>query len=60
LRDDRSHGCSAVEVAFLNRQYLQLAATMDHDVWAKRGAKRKSPQVGPPILTAAPDVPSPW
>ena len=24
---------------------------MDHDVWAKRGAKRKSRQVGPPVST---------
>jgi hypothetical protein len=58
LRDDRSHGCSAVEVALLNRQYLQLTATMDQDVWAKRGAKRKSRQVGPPVSTPSPDVPS--
>ena len=53
LRDDRSRGCSAVEVALLNRQYLQLAATMDHDVWAKRGAKRKSRQLGPPPSTVS-------
>ena len=46
LRDDRSYGCSAVEVQLLNRQYLQLTGSMDRDVWAKRGAKRKSRQVG--------------
>jgi hypothetical protein len=38
LRDDRSHGCSAVEVELLNHQYLQLTGTMDRDDWAKRGA----------------------
>ena len=59
LRDNRSHGCSAVEVELLNRQYLQLTGTMDRDVWAKRGAKRKSRQVGPPLSTASPDIPSP-
>jgi hypothetical protein len=59
LRDDRSHGCSAVEVELLNRQYLQLTGTMDRDVWAKRGAKRKSRQVGPPLSMLSPDVPSP-
>jgi hypothetical protein len=59
LRDDRSHGCSAVEVELLNRQYLQLTGTMDRDVWTRRGAKRKSRQVGPPFLTPSPDTPSP-
>jgi hypothetical protein len=58
LRDDRSRGCSAVEVELLNRQYLQLTGTMDRDSWAKRGAKRKSRQVGPPVSTPSPDVPS--
>ena len=47
LRDDWSYGRSAVEVQLLNRQYLQLTGSMDRDVWAKRGAKRKSRQVGP-------------
>ena len=55
LRDDHSHGCSAVDVELLNGQYLQLTGTMDRDVWAKRGAKRKSRQVGPPISTPSPD-----
>lgn len=59
LRDDRSHGCSAVEVELLNRHYLQLTGTMDCDIWTKRGAKRKSRQVGPPLLTPSPDTPSP-
>ena len=59
LRDDRSHGCSAIEVELLNRQYLQLTGTMDRDVWAKRGAKRKLRQVGPPLSMLSPDVPSP-
>jgi hypothetical protein len=59
LRDDRSHGCSAIEVELLNRQYLQLTGTMDRDSWAKRGAKRKSCQVGPPISTLPSDTPSP-
>ncbi|MEQ1871552.1 MAG: hypothetical protein ABL961_16170 [Vicinamibacterales bacterium] len=59
LRDARSHGCSAIEVELLNRQYLQLAGTMDRDVWAKRGAKRKSRQVGPPVSTPSPDSLSP-
>ena len=56
LRDARSHGCSAIEVELLNRQYLQLTGTMDRDVWAKRGAKRKSRQVGPPVSTPSPDA----
>ena len=56
LRDDRSHGCSAVEVELLNRQYLQLTGTMDREAWAKRGAKRKSRQVGPPVSAPSPDV----
>ena len=59
LRDDHSHGCSAIEVELLNRQYLQLTGTMDRDVWAKRGAKRKSRQVGPPVSTPSPDALSP-
>jgi len=59
LRDDHSHGCSAIEVELLNRQYLQLTGTMDRDVWAKRGAKRKSRQVGPPVSTTSPDALSP-
>ncbi|MDO8680678.1 MAG: hypothetical protein Q7R30_19345 [Acidobacteriota bacterium] len=59
LRDDRAHGCSAIEVELLNRQYLQLTGRMDRDVWAKRGAMRKSRQVGPPPSTASPDIPSP-
>jgi hypothetical protein len=59
LRDDHSHGCSAIEVELLNRQYLQLTGMMDRDVWAKRGAKRKSPQVGPPVSTLPSDIPAP-
>jgi hypothetical protein len=59
LRDARSHGCSAIEVEPLNRQYLQLTGTIDRDVWAKRGAKRKSRQVGPPASTLSPDSLSP-
>lgn len=59
LRDARSRGCSAIEVELLNRQYLQLASTMDRDIWAKRGAKRKSRQVGPLISAPSPDPPSP-
>lgn len=59
LRDDHSHGCSAIEVELLNRQYLQLTGTMDRDVWAKRGAKGKSRQVGPPVATPPPGSLSP-
>ena len=59
LRDDRMHGCSACEVQILEGQYLQLTSTMDREAWAKRGAKRKSRQVGPPLSTASPDTPSP-
>jgi hypothetical protein len=59
LRDDHSHGCSAIEVELLNRQYLQLTGTMDRDVWAKRGAKGKSRQFGPPLSTPAPGSLSP-
>jgi len=59
LRDDWSYGRSTIEIQPLNRQYLQLPGAMDRDVWAKRGAKRKSPQVGPPISTPSPVVLSP-
>ena len=52
-------GRSAVEVQLLNRQYLQLTGSMDRDVWAKRGAKRKSRQVGPPVSPPSLDVSSP-
>ena len=60
LRDDHSHGCSAIEVELLNRQYLQLTGTMDRDVWAKRGAKRKSRQVGPPFRRPLQTLSHPW
>ena len=59
LRDDRMYGCSACEVQLLNAQYLQLTGNMDREAWAKRGAKRKSRQVGPPVSTPSPDIPSP-
>jgi hypothetical protein len=59
LRDDHSHGCSAIENEPLNRQYLQLTGSMDRHVWAKRGAKRKPRQVGPPVSTASPDALAP-
>lgn len=59
LRDDRMHGCSTCEVHMLNAQYLQLTGNMDREAWAKRGAKRKSRQVGPPVSTSSPDGPSP-
>jgi hypothetical protein len=49
LRDDRMHGCSGCEVHDLNAQYLQLTKAVDRETWAKRGAKRKSRQVGPPV-----------
>ena len=56
LRDDWSYGRSAVEVQLLNRQYLQLTGSMDRDVWAKRGAKRKSRQLGPLVSAPSLDV----
>jgi hypothetical protein len=59
LRDARLHGCSAIEVELLNRQYLQLSGTMDREGWATRGAKRNSRQVGPPVSTQSPDSLSP-
>jgi hypothetical protein len=59
LRDDWSYGRSAMEVQPLNRQYLQLTGSMDRDLWAKRGAKRKSRQVGPPISAPCADALSP-
>lgn len=59
LRDDHSHGCSAIEVELLNGQYLQLTGMMDRDVWATRGAKRKTRQVGPPASMRSPDSLSP-
>lgn len=59
LRDARDLGRSRVEIELLNRQYLQLTGTMDRDVWERRGAKRKSRQVGPPVSTSAPGPLSP-
>ena len=59
LRDDRMHGWSACEIQILDGQYLQLTGTLDREAWAKRGAKRKSRQVGPPLSMASPDIPSP-
>lgn len=47
LRDDRSYGWSSCEIHMLDAQYLQLTGAMDREAWAKRGAKRKSRQVGP-------------
>jgi hypothetical protein len=55
LADDRSLGLSTVEVELLNRQYLQLAGAIERDRSPKRGAKRKSRQVGPPVSTASAD-----
>jgi hypothetical protein len=56
LRDDRSYGWSVCEIQFLNGQYLQLTGAIDREAWAKRGAKRKSRQVSPPISTPSLDV----
>lgn len=60
LRDARSHGCSAIEVELLNRQYLQLTGTMNRDVSAKRGAKRRSRQVGPRLRRHLQTLSHPW
>lgn len=57
LRDDRSRDCSGLDVQFLTRQYLQLTGAMDRGVWAKKGAKRNSRQVGP--LASAPPTDEP-
>ena len=59
LADDRARGCSTVEVELLNRQYLQLSGAMDRDAWARKGAKRKSRQVGPPFSECPPSPLSP-
>lgn len=59
LADDHARGCSTVEVEFLNRQYLQLSGSMDRDAWARKGAKRKSRQVGPPVSECSPSPLSP-
>jgi hypothetical protein len=59
LRDDRMHGCSACEIQILDGQYLQLTGRMDREVWAKRGAKRKSRQVCPPTVDGLSSIPSP-
>jgi len=59
LRDNWTYGRSAVEVQPLNRQYLQLTPSIDRDLWAKRGAKRKSRQLGPPDPWLSSNVPSP-
>ena len=58
LRDNWTYGRSAVEVQPLNRQYLQLTGSIDRDLWAKRGAKRKPRQVGPPDPSLSSNVPS--
>jgi hypothetical protein len=58
LRDDWTYGRSAVGVQPLNRQYLQLTGSIDRDLWAKRGAKRKSRQVGPLHPSLSADIPS--
>jgi hypothetical protein len=59
LRDARELGRSRLEIELLNRQYLQLTGTMDRDVLERRGAKRKSRQVGPPVSTPDSDSLSP-
>jgi hypothetical protein len=59
LRDDRMHGCSDCEVQDLNAQYLQLTNVVDREARAKREAKRKSRQVGPPVSAPSHDVSSP-
>ena len=59
LRDDRMHGCSSCEVQDLNAQYLQLTRAVDREAWAKRGAKRKSRPVGPPVSVPYHDGHSP-
>jgi hypothetical protein len=59
FRDDRMHGCSACEVQDLNAQYLQLTKALDREAWAKKGAKPKSRQVGPPVSAPSHDVLSP-
>lgn len=60
LRDDRMHGCSSCEVQDLNAQYLQLTKAVDRELWAKRGAKRKSRQVGPPARRPLTMSSHPW
>jgi hypothetical protein len=59
LRDHHTYGWSAAEIHMLNGQYLQLTGTMDRDVWARRGAKRKSRQVSPPTSMPSPNAASP-
>jgi len=59
LRDQHQYGWSTCDIQMLNAQYLQLTGTMDRDVWARKGAKRKSRQVGPPVSTTSPVVLSP-
>lgn len=59
LADDHARGSSTVEVEFLDRQYLQLSGSMDRDTWARKGAKRKPRQVGPPVSEASPSPLSP-
>jgi hypothetical protein len=43
----------------LNAQYLQLTKAVDRQAWAKKGAKRKSRQVGPPVPAPSHDALSP-
>jgi hypothetical protein len=55
LADDRSLGLSTIEVELLNRQYLQLTSAIERGMAAKRGAKRKPRQAGPPVSTLSED-----
>jgi hypothetical protein len=50
LRDDRTHGCSGIEVEPLNRQYLQLTGTMDRDRLGQTGGQAKIASGWPPRI----------
>ena len=58
LRDDRERGWGGCESRTLTGQYLQLTGRIGRDDGARRGAKRKSRQLGPPVSSPPHDFPS--
>ena len=58
LRDDRARGWGRCESRTLTGQYLQLTSRIGRDDGARRGAKRKSRQLGSPASSSPHDFPS--
>lgn len=55
LRDDRERGWGTYEIQLLTGQYLGLTDRIGRDAGARRGAKRKSQQLGPPVSSPSHD-----